>query len=225
MLVIYTYAIFHESNIGRWGQGVVFLPPPFLPFSLPISPPFSTLPTFSILLPSFLRSPSLFLPPTLLHPLIHRVILISLPVLINYHICQSHCQPTQLAAVFALLTGNNNRTIYLYCLVDSRNPWSTATCTVSAPLTAQVGEMISSLCKSRTQFSFQMIILVLNGDLTIVFLCLLYEPRHEKTCLMPYANNKGADQPAHSHSLISTFVVHFLDSIVPVLAKPEISRL
>ena len=24
---------------------------------------------------------------------------------------------------------------------------------------------------------------------------------------MPYANNKGADQPAHSHILISTFVV------------------
>ena len=26
-----------------------------------------------------------------------------------------------------------------------------------------------------------------------------------------YANNKGADQPAHPHSLISTFVVHCLD--------------
>ena len=25
-------------------------------------------------------------------------------------------------------------------------------------------------------------------------------------CLMLYANNKGADQPAHPHSLISTFV-------------------
>ena len=24
-----------------------------------------------------------------------------------------------------------------------------------------------------------------------------YEPRYEKTCLIPYANNKGADQPAH----------------------------
>ena len=31
-----------------------------------------------------------------------------------------------------------------------------------------------------------------------------YEPHHEKTFLMPYANNKGADQP---HSLISGFVV------------------
>ena len=34
----------------------------------------------------------------------------------------------------------------------------------------------------------------------------VYELRHEKTCLMPYANNKGADQPAHPRSLISAFV-------------------
>ena len=29
---------------------------------------------------------------------------------------------------------------------------------------------------------------------------------------MPYANDKGADQPAHMRSLISAFVVHCLDS-------------
>ena len=33
------------------------------------------------------------------------------------------------------------------------------------------------------------------------------EPGHEKMYLMPYANNKGADQPAHPRSLISAFVV------------------
>ena len=32
-------------------------------------------------------------------------------------------------------------------------------------------------------------------------------------CLMSYANNKGADQPAHPRSLISAFVVRCLDSI------------
>ena len=32
-------------------------------------------------------------------------------------------------------------------------------------------------------------------------------PGHAKMCLMSYANNKGADQPAHPHSLISAFVV------------------
>ena len=48
---------------------------------------------------------------------------------------------------------------------------------------------------------------------------------HEIMCLMPYANNKGADQPAHPRSLISTFVVHCLDSIVPLVSISEISSL
>ena len=34
----------------------------------------------------------------------------------------------------------------------------------------------------------------------------IIEPGHEKTWLIPYANNKGADQPAHPRSLISAFV-------------------
>ena len=42
---------------------------------------------------------------------------------------------------------------------------------------------------------------------------------------MPYANNKDADQPAHSRSLINTFVIRSLDSIIPVVAMYEISRL
>ena len=33
----------------------------------------------------------------------------------------------------------------------------------------------------------------------------VFEPRDEKTCFMPYANNKGADQPAHPRNLISAF--------------------
>ena len=41
---------------------------------------------------------------------------------------------------------------------------------------------------------------------------------------MPYANNKGTDQPVHPHSLISAFVVCCLDSIIPLLAIAEISR-
>ena len=43
--------------------------------------------------------------------------------------------------------------------------------------------------------------------------------------LLPYANNKGADQPAHPRSLISTFVVRCLDSIIPLLAISKHSRL
>ena len=42
---------------------------------------------------------------------------------------------------------------------------------------------------------------------------------------MPYANNRSADQPVHPCSLISTFVVHCLDSITHILAKSKISSL
>ena len=38
-----------------------------------------------------------------------------------------------------------------------------------------------------------------------------------------FANNTGADQPAHPHSLISDFVVRFLESIISLLALSEIS--
>ena len=49
-------------------------------------------------------------------------------------------------------------------------------------------------------------------------------PGHAKICLMPYATNKGADQPAHPCSLISTFVVHCLDSMICILALSKVSR-
>ena len=38
-----------------------------------------------------------------------------------------------------------------------------------------------------------------------------------------FANNKGADQPAHLRSLISTFAVRCLDSIIPLVSISEIS--
>ena len=41
--------------------------------------------------------------------------------------------------------------------------------------------------------------------------------------ILPYADNKGADQPAHLHSLNSAFVVRCLDSIIPLVSKSEIS--
>ena len=52
-----------------------------------------------------------------------------------------------------------------------------------------------------------------------------FEPGHEKMCLISYANNKGADQPAHPRSLISAFVVRCLDSIISLDSIDEISRL
>ena len=38
-----------------------------------------------------------------------------------------------------------------------------------------------------------------------------------------FANNKGADQPAHPGSLISVFVICFLESTICKLATGEIS--
>ena len=42
---------------------------------------------------------------------------------------------------------------------------------------------------------------------------------------MSYANNKGADQPAHPRSLISAFVVHCIDSVMSLVSVTKISSL
>ena len=51
----------------------------------------------------------------------------------------------------------------------------------------------------------------------------IYGPHREKTCLWGFANNTGADQPVHPRSLISTFVINILESIICTLATDEIS--
>ena len=51
------------------------------------------------------------------------------------------------------------------------------------------------------------------------------EPGHEKMCFMSYANNKGADQPAHPCSLISAFIVRCLDSVMSLVSVTKISSL
>ena len=42
---------------------------------------------------------------------------------------------------------------------------------------------------------------------------------------MSYANNKGADQPAHPRSLISALVVRCLDSVMSLVSVTKISSL
>ena len=49
----------------------------------------------------------------------------------------------------------------------------------------------------------------------VILFTIKIEPRHDKNLFMPYANNKGADQPAHPRSLISAFV--FASEIVEYL--------
>ena len=56
-------------------------------------------------------------------------------------------------------------------------------------------------------------------------LAVYYVSHIRENLFMPYANNKGADQPAHPRSLISTFVVRCLDSIISLVSISEISSL
>ena len=51
----------------------------------------------------------------------------------------------------------------------------------------------------------------------------LYGPHRGKTCLRGFANNTGADQPAHPRRLISAFVIRFLKSIISKLATSKIA--
>ena len=50
-----------------------------------------------------------------------------------------------------------------------------------------------------------------------------YGPHCEKTCLWGVAKNTGANQIAHPHSLISAFVIRFLESFRCKLDTGEIS--
>ena len=43
--------------------------------------------------------------------------------------------------------------------------------------------------------------------------------------VLPYENKKGADQPAHPRSLVSTFIFRCLDSILYLVSISEISKL
>ena len=47
--------------------------------------------------------------------------------------------------------------------------------------------------------------------------------QREKPCLRLFANNTGADQPAHLHRLISPFVIRFLESIICRLGTGELT--
>ena len=73
--------------------------------------------------------------------------------------------------------------------------------------------------KERINFQWKLIVM-LKGSIAN-----RNEPGHEKTCLMSYVNNKGAYQSAHQRSLISTFVVRWLDNIIPLISISEMSSL
>ena len=61
------------------------------------------------------------------------------------------------------------------------------------------------------------------SEASITKLSFTIGPRREKTCYRGFANNTGADQPAHPRSLISAFKIRVLESTISKLATSEIS--
>ena len=60
----------------------------------------------------------------------------------------------------------------------------------------------------------------------LLLLFLFYKVSHVmRKLFMPYANNKGTDQPVQLRSLISAFVVRCLDSIMSLVSITKISSL
>ena len=84
------------------------------------------------------------------------------------------------------------------------------------------GEEINTYWHNRPspENKFTRIAYVYKGDQTLMS----YGPGHAKTSLMPYANNKGTDPPAHPRSPINTFAVRYLDSMICILAISKVSR-
>ena len=60
-------------------------------------------------------------------------------------------------------------------------------------------------------------------DYAGIFLNAEYGPQHKKNCLRGFANNKGADQPAHPRSLISAFVIRLFESNICKIATSKLS--
>ena len=78
-------------------------------------------------------------------------------------------------------------------------------------------EITVNLCKTTTVFCDFWSAFVVNYELfrlLPVGCYFTWASTREKICLRGFANNTGADQPAHSRSLISAFVIRFFESII-----------
>ena len=76
---------------------------------------------------------------------------------------------------------------------------------------------------ARTRLSLHLSKSHIAGNHISRLICLIFGPQREKTCLRGVVNNTGADKPAHPRSLISAFVICFLESTICKLATGEIS--
>ena len=77
-----------------------------------------------------------------------------------------------------------------------------------------VGHQFSAIRRSKK-------LLITNGPAHEIWMLIIWASMRENL-FSGFANNKDADQPAHPHSLISAFVIRFLESIISKLATSEI---
>ena len=114
-------------------------------------------------------------------------------------------------------------------LTCTKSPWISGMEGMATEITSwpNVYELYVAGSEDRTQYLLNTSWTAHPTDLVgpAEFMCIaIIGPGHAKTCLMPYANNKGADQPGHPHSLISTFVFHCLDGMICIFAISKVSR-
>ena len=89
----------------------------------------------------------------------------------------------------------------------------------NARLLIQLGFIWSSIIVRKILFPIKK-----NKLVPVFVLCFVLDgPRCQKTSLRGFANNTGADQPAHLRSLIRALVIRFLEGSICKLATGEIS--
>ena len=91
------------------------------------------------------------------------------------------CEPRSLISAFVFRCLDNIIPLLAIAKISRRQLVS---------VTEQAGLSLTLSQNPKTAFLMTWLILY-QGNNGII------EPRHEKTCFLPYANNKGADQPAH----------------------------
>ena len=85
---------------------------------------------------------------------------------------------------------------------------------------------LAALFNSKTSNYVNLCLSITGNVGSLERICLMHLSHvMRKTRLMPFANNKDADQPAHPRSLISAFGVRSLDSIIFIDVMLKISRL
>ena len=84
--------------------------------------------------------------------------------------------------------------------------------------------LLHSSCLSDWQLSWGQIIILHLTDLNRKKQCSIWAMSWQNL-LLPYTNNKVADQPAHPCILISTFSIRCLGSIMPIAVYPKFQDL